>query len=70
VDVLADSKPEGKCAADYMRPPQLVAATTPVDHVLPRMRVTKQPIILVTNERYEVAGCVTLDLVVEEIVGA
>jgi len=70
VDVLSDEAPSGKTARDYMRPPQLVAASTPVDHILPRMRVTKQPIILVTGEKYEVVGYVTLDLVLEEIVGS
>lgn len=69
VDVLSDAQPAGKCAKDYMRPPQLVGAVTPVDHVLPRMRVTKQPIVLVANEKYEVVGYVTLDMVLEEIVG-
>jgi CBS domain containing-hemolysin-like protein len=69
VDVLSDENPSGKTARDYMRPPQLVASSTPVDHILPRMRVTKQPIVLVSNEKYEVVGFVTLDMVLEEIVG-
>jgi len=69
VDVLSDENPAGKSARDYMRPPQLVAAITPVDHILPRMRVTKQPIVLVSNEKYDVVGYVTLDMVVDEIVG-
>lgn len=70
VDVLGDGTPTGKTAKDYMRPPQLVGATTPVDHVLPRMRVTKQPIVLVLDQSYQVAGYITLDMVLEEIVGA
>jgi putative hemolysin len=69
VDLLSDQSPEGKTAKDYMRPPQLVAATTPVDHILPRMRVTRQPLVLVTDDKYQVAGFVTLDMVLEEIVG-
>jgi len=69
VDVLSDAAPAGKSARDYMRPPQLVASTTPVDHVLPRMRVTKQPIVFVANEKYDIVGFVTLDMVLEEIVG-
>lgn len=68
-DVLADSSPEGKTAKDYMRVPQLVGSQTPVDHILPRMRVTKQPMVLVTNETFEVVGFVNLDMVLEEIVG-
>ncbi|HMP72920.1 MAG TPA: hemolysin family protein [Kiritimatiellia bacterium] len=69
VDVLSDPAPEGKTAKDYMRPPQLVAADTPVDHVLPRMRVTRQPIVLVTDREHRVVGFVTIGDVVEEIVG-
>ncbi len=68
-DILADENPGGKTARDYMRPPQLVSADTPVDHILPRMRVTRQPIVLVTGEKYEIIGFVTLDNVLEEIVG-
>jgi putative hemolysin len=69
-DVLADTNCLNKCIADYMRPPQLVADYTPVDHVLPRMRVTRQPMVLVTNERFEVIGLVTLTDVLDEIVGS
>jgi len=68
-DVLADEAPAGKAARDYMRPPQLVAANTPVDHIMPRMRVTKQPIVLVTDEKFQVIGFITLDIVLQEIIG-
>jgi putative hemolysin len=68
-DVLADVAPAGKTAADYMRPPQLVAAYLPVDHLLPRMRVTRLPLFLVTDERYEVIGLITLEDVLREVTG-
>ncbi|MFH0880252.1 MAG: hemolysin family protein [Lentisphaerota bacterium] len=68
-DVLADTNSAGKTVKDYMRPVQLVADHTPVDHVLPRMRVTRQPMVLVTDERFEVIGLATLEDVLEEIVG-
>ncbi|MCX7591449.1 MAG: CBS domain-containing protein, partial [Kiritimatiellae bacterium] len=68
-DVLADEGPHSKTAKDYMRPVQLVSAATPADHVLPRMRLTRQPMVLVTDERYEVIGLVTLADVIEEVVG-
>ncbi|MDR0994386.1 MAG: hemolysin family protein [Verrucomicrobiota bacterium] len=68
-DLLSDGHIEGKTAADYMRPPQLVAAYLPVDHLLPRMRVTRLPMFLVTNERYEVSGLITLEDVLTEITG-
>ena len=68
-DVLADDAPGGKTAADYMRPPQLVASYLPVDHLLPRMRVTRLPLFLVTDDRYEVIGLITLEDVLREVTG-
>jgi CBS domain containing-hemolysin-like protein len=69
------SKAEGfrdrgsKTVADYARPPQLVAGYTPADHLLPRMRVTRSPLFLVTDTRYEVVGLITLEDVLQEITG-
>lgn len=68
-DILADDNSAGKKARDYMRPPQFVADYTPVDHVLPRMRVTRQPLVIVTDDRFEVIGIVTLEDVLGEILG-
>jgi len=68
-DLLSDDTPEGKTASDYMRSPQLVAGYLPVDHLLPRMRVTRLPLFLVTDERYEVIGLITLEDVLKEITG-
>ncbi len=68
-DLLADEAPAGKTAADYMRPPQLVASYLPVDHLLPRMRVTRLPLFLVTDDRYEVIGLITLEDVLREVTG-
>ncbi len=47
-----------------------MADYTPVDHVLPRMRVTRQPMVLVTDDRFEVIGLVTMDDVVDEVIGS
>lgn len=69
LDVVGDETPGAKTVADYMRAPQLVASYLPVDHLLPRMRVTRLPLFLVTDERYEVVGLITLEDVLEEIVG-
>ena len=68
-DILSDDAPGGKTAADYMRPPQLVASYLPVDHLLPRMRVTRLPLFLVTDDRYEVIGLITLEDVLREVTG-
>ncbi len=68
-DVLADAGAGARQVRDYMGHPQFTAAGTQVDRVLPRMRVTRQPMMLVTDERFEVVGLVTLDDVLDEIVG-
>ena len=68
-DILSDDAPAGKTAASYMRPPQLVASYLPVDHLLPRMRVTRLPLFLVTDDRYEVTGLITLEDVLCEVTG-
>jgi putative hemolysin len=69
-DPLADPEAEKKTAADYMRTAQFVGDYLPVDHVLPRMRVTQQPMMLVTDDRFEVVGLVTQEDVLDEVVGA
>ncbi len=68
-DILMEDGMEKRKISEFMRPPQFVADYTPVDHVLPRMRVTRQPMVLVTDERFEVIGLVALEDVLEEIVG-
>ncbi|MDY0149092.1 MAG: CNNM domain-containing protein [Kiritimatiellia bacterium] len=68
-DILSDEAQTGKTAADYMRPPQLVASYLPIDHLLPRMRVTRLPLFLVTDDRYEVIGLITLEDVLCEVTG-
>lgn len=70
-DILADpsSVRARKTATDYLRPPQQVAQYLPVDHLLPRMRVTRLPLFLVTDDRCEVIGLITLEDVLCEITG-
>mgnify|MGYP001199964493 CR=1 FL=1 len=68
-DIVRDRNRAGWTAEHYCRPPQLVGAQMLVDHVLPRMRVTRQPMMLVTDDRFEVIGLLTLNDVLNEIVG-
>ncbi len=70
-DILSDDTPDlaTRTATDYMRPPQLVAQYLPADHLLPRMRVTRQPLFLVTDDRCETIGLITLEDVLREITG-
>lgn len=68
-DVVADPNRAGRLVHVYMRPPQFVSENTPLDEVLPRMRRSRQPMVLVTDKNSEVIGLVTIEDVLEEIVG-
>lgn len=52
-----------------LRPPQYVAEDTPADDLLPRLRLTRQPMLLVRDDQDNVTGFVTTEVVLEEIVG-
>jgi len=68
-DVFSDKRSEDKKAQHYLRSPQFVSADTPADDVLPRMRRSQQPMMLVTDEHVDVVGLITVEDVLEEIVG-
>ncbi len=69
MDVLIDDRSKGRTAKAYARPPQYVAADSRADQLLPRMRLTRQPLALVQDERKHVIGLVSIEDVLEEIVG-
>lgn len=54
---------------DFMRSPQFVSEDMPVDDILPRLRLSRQPLCLVRNEQAEVTGMVTTEDILEVIVG-
>ena len=66
-DVLKDT--ESKRALHIMRPPQFVSGDTPCDDLLPRMKLSRQPLALVTNQHSEVIGLITIEDLLLEIVG-
>lgn len=68
-DLLYDEDASGKTARHYMRAPQYVSGATPIDELLPRMRLSHQPMALVRNERDHVIGLITIEDILEEIVG-
>ncbi len=68
-DVLADAESEQRTVDHYMRRPQMVAEHTIADHVMPRMRVTRQPLMLVADDRGQVTGILTLEDVLAIMVG-
>lgn len=68
-DPLAKRNTANQPVSVFMRPAQFVGDYLPVDHVLPRMRVTQQPMMLVTDDRFEVIGLITQEDVLDEVVG-
>jgi len=59
----------GKTVAEFMRPPLFVPKDMPADDIFPRLRRFRQPMCLVKNEKSEVAGLITTEDLLEEIVG-
>ncbi len=68
-DIAADKQRSGDSVSDYMRPPQFISADTPPDEALGRMRLSRQPMALVTDGSGTVIGVVTTENVLERIVG-
>ena len=54
---------------ELLRPPQYVSEDTPGDDLLPRLRLSRQPMLLVRDDHDRVTGFVTTEVVLEEIVG-
>jgi putative hemolysin len=69
LDLLTAQDAKNKKARDFARPPQYVDGDTPVDRLLPRMSITRQPMALVTDEKSRVIGLITTEDILEEIVG-
>jgi putative hemolysin len=57
-----------KTIAEFVRPPQFIPATMPVDDILPRMRRGRQPMILVKQGEV-VTGLITTEDILRTIVG-
>jgi putative hemolysin len=58
-----------KTAAELMQKPQIIAATEPVDRALPRLRASRTPLAIVADAHGNHIGIVTIEDLVEEIVG-
>lgn len=67
--LVADTPLRDRTAQDFARPPQYVSAVSRADQLLPRMRLSRQPLALVHNDREQVIGLVSIEDVLEEIVG-
>lgn len=54
---------------DLIRPPQYVEEDLPADDLIPWMRLSRQPVLLVRDDNGTVTGFVTTEVVLAEIVG-
>ena len=57
-----------KVVADFIRPPQFIPNTMPLDDILPRMRRGRQPMCLVKKEE-DIVGLITTEDILRTIVG-
>jgi len=68
--VLSTSEAQhNRPVADFLRVPLFIKQDMPVDDILPRLRHSRQPMCLVTNNSGEVTGLITIEDILEEIVG-
>jgi len=68
-DAATDPYAAGKKVSDYMRPPQFIPEDTPPDELITRLRVSRQPLALVQDSEAEIAGLITIEDVLKEIIG-
>ncbi len=54
---------------DLVNEPSVVLSTERINHVLPRMRARRTPLSLVINPEGQHVGIITIEDIVEEIVG-
>ncbi len=59
----------GRKAIDIARPTYFVPETKPIDELLPEMQKAKTPMAIIINEYGGLAGLVTIEDLIEEIVG-
>lgn len=69
-EILFDPAATGdKTIAQYMRKPPVVVATERVNRLLPRLRASRTPLSVVINPEGQSIGIVSIEDIVEEIVG-
>jgi len=68
--VLSRRVDEDQKAAPLARPPLFVKEDMPIDDILPRMRRFRHPMCLVKDAQGKVSGLITMEDILEEIVGS
>ena len=69
LDVLCESKEKVNDLSRYIRPPLYLKADMPADQALVKLQARKQPMAIVRDEQGRNIGMVTIEDIVEEIVG-
>ena len=67
--LFANAAQPGKAARDLMQKPQCVLSTDRINRVLPVLRASRNPLCVVLNPSGRAVGIITIDDIVEEIVG-
>lgn len=67
--LFQDAARDDKLAEHLMQKPQFVGATDRIDRILPRLRANRTPLSVVVNPEGGHVGIVTIEDIVEEIVG-
>ena len=67
--LFENAGPEGRTAGQLMQKPQFVASTERVNRVLPALRAGRHPISIVVSPEGKHVGILTIEDIVEEIVG-
>ena len=70
LDAATDPARGNRPVADYMRPARFVPQSVSPDSLLVQMRLSRQPLVMVTTDDGHLCGLVTMEDVLEEIVGA
>jgi len=67
--LFKDAARDGATVEELMQKPQFVLSTDRINRVLPILRATRQPISIVVNPEGQHIGIITIEDIVEEIVG-
>lgn len=68
-DILLAPDGGDRPVEDFARPAQIVSIREAVEHIMPRMRVSRQSLMLVVDERFDVVGLITIEDVLRAVLG-
>jgi CBS domain containing-hemolysin-like protein len=68
-DILLAPDGGDRPVSDFARPAQIVSLRESIEHIMPRMRVSRQSLMLVVDERFDVVGLITIEDVLRAVIG-